>query len=606
MATVLDAFVITLGMDPKGYVDGLRKSEDRRRKFGQEEEKADKGRLERNKKFGESFSAVQKQAVGLFATLTASAGIADFTKKMVLTDASAGRLAKNLGMSVEVLSTWSGAVRQMGGTAEDAAQSMQSLSDIQTKAKFGVVDPSQLGAMAQFGLQMDDLTDKSKALLKISAAIQDRKIDPQRAVMLGGMLGLNPATMNLLEEGPAKVQGYLQAQEKAGVATAKMSSVAQEHQRQTALLTSTYQRFGTEVMDDVLPSLDKLLGDFTAMSQSAPTVAKGLGAIALGMIAVGKAATFMRIAQGVGLAGGAGGGAAGAAGAAGAGAAGMIAAATPAIAVGAGVAALAYGGGMDKGEDANYRRQLAMTPEQRKRALYGGKAPLAKQGSSTEAGRANGPPLAKPGVFETLRGGPRLSREEQMAYVEKRLLAGGYSPEVVRGISAGMWAEGGKENARGPLIAETGHHALGVGQWLGPRRRRLLERYGPNPNLSQQTDFLLWELGGGDHGGPAVGKAKTAGHALDAYVRQFMRPGSGTAGDLQRGADRLAKTSRGASAALASTRAGGGNTSTTTISFSGPVTLQTNATDGKSLVRELPGAIRKHSALAIQASSGLG
>lgn len=109
----------------------------------------------------------------------------------------------------------------------------------------------------------------------------------------------------------------------------------------------------------------------------------------------------------------------------------------------------------------------------------------------------------------------------------------GLSEAQARGVAAGIHAE-----SRGnPLARNPTSDALGIGQWLGPRKRELVRRYGPNPTLQQQLDFLVWELRGGDHGGAAVLARSDEAGVLDAYIRQFMRPAAGaeTAGDLERG-----------------------------------------------------------------------
>jgi hypothetical protein len=115
--------------------------------------------------------------------------------------------------------------------------------------------------------------------------------------------------------------------------------------------------------------------------------------------------------------------------------------------------------------------------------------------------------------------------------LESELQARGLTFDQARGVAAGIFAESlGDPNAINPTSG-----AYGVGQWLGSRQVALFARYGPRPTLAQQLDFLAWELTGGDHGGAAVLAATTAGETLDAYIRKFMRPGAGTAGDLARG-----------------------------------------------------------------------
>jgi hypothetical protein len=118
--------------------------------------------------------------------------------------------------------------------------------------------------------------------------------------------------------------------------------------------------------------------------------------------------------------------------------------------------------------------------------------------------------------------------------------AKGLSDARARGIAAGIHAESRSDhNVRGGYRGR----AVGLGQWLGPRREKLLARYGPNPTRRQQLDFMWEELQGGDAGGRAVLAATDERAVLDAYIRKFMRPAPGaeTVGDLQRGMQALGR-----------------------------------------------------------------
>lgn len=107
----------------------------------------------------------------------------------------------------------------------------------------------------------------------------------------------------------------------------------------------------------------------------------------------------------------------------------------------------------------------------------------------------------------------------------------GVPQHVARGIAAGIESESsGDHKAVNPSSG-----ALGLGQWLGPRKAELIRRYGNNPTREQQLEFLLSELKGGDKGGPAVLSAKDEAQAVDRYIRGFMRPGKDTETGTQRG-----------------------------------------------------------------------
>jgi Phage tail lysozyme len=132
--------------------------------------------------------------------------------------------------------------------------------------------------------------------------------------------------------------------------------------------------------------------------------------------------------------------------------------------------------------------------------------------------------------------------------------AKGVSEAVARGIAAGVESEASGDH--GAVNPTSG--ALGLGQWLGPRKEALIARYGNSPTRGQQLEFLYSELQGGDRGGPAVLAAKDEGQAVDRYVRGFMRPGADTEGGIRRGMKALGyRVQEGAPA--------GANTTTRTI-----------------------------------------
>ena len=119
-------------------------------------------------------------------------------------------------------------------------------------------------------------------------------------------------------------------------------------------------------------------------------------------------------------------------------------------------------------------------------------------------------------------------------------LANGYSPEAASGIAAGIVAEGGHAGAQNPTSS-----AYGAGQWLKSHWadfHRVIGRDIHGSSVNDQLRFMLWELSHSENpAGSRIRRARTSSDALNAYVRGYMRPRGGTAGDLQRGSVALAQ-----------------------------------------------------------------
>ena len=146
------------------------------------------------------------------------------------------------------------------------------------------------------------------------------------------------------------------------------------------------------------------------------------------------------------------------------------------------------------------------------------------------------------GVAPAVPAAPRGPARGKVGFdnsVYRGLIARGLPEHTARGVAAGIHAESRSNSG----IVNPTSGAAGYGQWLGPRKAELIRRYGPNPTPDQQLDFMVWELKGGDHGGKSVLAAGDDAQALNAYVRQFMRPAAGaeTTGDLSRGMQALGR-----------------------------------------------------------------
>lgn len=132
-------------------------------------------------------------------------------------------------------------------------------------------------------------------------------------------------------------------------------------------------------------------------------------------------------------------------------------------------------------------------------------------------------------------------------FLSERIVQGlrerGLTETQARGVAAGIHAESKSDpGALGPVQETTGHRALGLGQWLGPRLEAITKRYGPNPTLDQQLDFLVEELKGGHPAGAKVLAQSDPAAVLQAYLKDFMAPGAkDLPADLARGMEALGR-----------------------------------------------------------------
>jgi hypothetical protein len=325
MATVVDALVVTLGLDSSKFVRDQKAAEDSTRKFGETATKVNKQQLDETKKLADAFNKAKNELAGLVAIAIGFNGLKDFVSSMVTGNAALGRTSTLLGMSARDLDAWGRSVETVGGTAQGFQQSLQNIEGGLQKFRMGMGGDEIVTALARLGVQAKngavDLIDLSRALVRIKDAQ-----GIQAALALGQQLGLDQGTFQMLIQGPAAVRAlHDRMYELSGVNEENIKR-AQELQKNWAIFKETMDGLAQEIFSDVAPALKTLLDlvekGVTAFKEADQATNGWLGKVtALGIALTGVLGTLRLVAGLVGLAGGAG--AAGAAAGAAEGAAGV-------------------------------------------------------------------------------------------------------------------------------------------------------------------------------------------------------------------------------------------------------------------------------------------
>lgn len=548
MATVIDALVVTLGLDPRDFTKGQKQVAQ-----GLIDTSAQAGKTSRDiessgKRAASYISSVKNEVVGLFLAFAGAKTLTDFAGGMIDNAAAAGRLSANIGVSTERIGAWQGAVKEMNGTAQEANDTLSAMSTAISNYQL-TRSTGNDAAFRALGVNLSDLQAGPEAMLmKIAQA--GETMNRRNYVNLLQRLGFGPGMIATLEQGRGKLEQVLSAQERMYAITRQDAEAAQQFQKALADI-------GRTIQGDAAPYLMKLVVVLDQFSASKGNVQAAGDVIAGTLAAIGLAAA---------------------------------AAYWPVAALAAAIAiALKAKQDWDKGDPwfslhndggAAAAKKAKDPKDPYGKGLLGGLEAMWNSDwfsvyhKDAGASGAGGPvgPVSK----------------DRLTNIIGSLVARGIDPGTARGIGAGIMAEGGSWHATNSRSG-----AYGIGQWLGPRKAAMFAKYGPNPTPSQQYDFLVGELRGGDRGGSSVLGAKDSQTALMAYIWNFMRP-QGARGEHM--ADARADYGRG----LRYLRGNSGSG----ITFNGPVTITTQAKDAKGLADQLPPAARRR-ALATPANSGL-
>ena len=310
MATVVDALIVSLGLDPSDFIQkseaaraDLAKTGDAGRRAASETE----GNVKRatdaagknaqqldawGKGAAESIGKLRDTFLGLVAAFTLGKGIETFTVDTTQAEAAAGRVAHNLNIPVKTLSEWQQVMNTVGGTADDANSSLGGLQKTMMSANMGDIGAAH--TLSILGIKGNE--DPSTALIKASQFFSSHSgaLDQQ----IAGQAGITTAMLNFLETGPTQVQASLNAEAPTAITQHQVDD-ATALQKEWGQLENTLDAVGREILDDVNPMLQAFLGWLQKMADWAlkhPEMAGAGVAAGAALTGAAGAATLKKLA----------------------------------------------------------------------------------------------------------------------------------------------------------------------------------------------------------------------------------------------------------------------------------------------------------------------
>lgn len=604
MANVIDALVVELGLNAKGFLTGAKQVKTSLKDTSEAAEKHAKEMERSGKIAAEYFSKIRNEALALLGIFTAGVGIKNFVENTIVGAASLGRLSQNLGVSTERLSAWQRVAEDAGGTAAGMTAQLQESQKTIAQYRMGQSSES-LQWFFRLGGTVNDLKDGNSYLLARSRIIAGIfKTDPGRAQFIAQQLGISQEQFNLLKQGPAAVQAQVDAMEKLSAISAEDARQADELRKKWLGVERTFTLVGIKVVEALMPAFDTLIGyikqlgdwvvshkdditnwvdgavdaikHFAKIADDAAQAVGGWKNVLIGLAAIkvlGMVSPLFQLASALSSVGSALGIVGGGVGA-------------TALAVLGGIGAMVYSKGLNTGE-ADYLK--------------------AHQGSTWD-----GDPVGK-----ARQGANSGSLSDRQKYLADRLRGAGYSDSQVAGIIGSLMQESGLD----PSAVNKTSGATGIAQWLGPRAKAFQKQFGHSlkeSTFGEQTDFMLQELETTEkEADRRIRLAKTAAQAAEIHAREFERPGAAEANIARRqgfansvyaslgqaNAAAIASLPVGASVAappIASTS----NNSSSEVNINGPINIHTQATDAQGIAREFGHAVKQFNFVQ-QANTGL-
>lgn len=280
MATVIDALLVTLGLDASGYKSGtadverqqsklsklMQKDAKERTALDKKAEHAQKKRADAFEKQGkhaaETFGKIRDHALGLIAVLAGGVGMVEFGKDMITGAANVKRLADNLGMPSKNVQAWQSSLKTVGGSAQSASNMLLTMSDSLTAFHSAGVVTSQMSAMQKFGINPGATNNAAVGLLRVSKYLSDiYKIHPNEAREHAAEMGIDESQFNLLKHYYA-LKKKLAYYEIHPVYTQAQEQQAEMMQVKLVQFGNSVKRVATDIAYQFLPVFQKLLDKF--------------------------------------------------------------------------------------------------------------------------------------------------------------------------------------------------------------------------------------------------------------------------------------------------------------------------------------------------------
>lgn len=204
-ATVIDALLVTLGLDTSQFRKGQQEVSDDLKKQREDAKNTAKEMAEQGKKAASFFSSIKTELLALTGVAVTAGGLISFVKSTTSGLMDLSIQSKALGLSARELDGWSKSAEAAGSSAEKISASLQGFQGAIQGARVGDYSSSIFGGLAQLnaltGQNFDVWGQDASSLAKTSLDALRKISDPNLRRQVGLSLGFDDATLQRNQEG---------------------------------------------------------------------------------------------------------------------------------------------------------------------------------------------------------------------------------------------------------------------------------------------------------------------------------------------------------------------------------------------------------------------
>ena len=214
--------------------------------------------------FVETIGSAKAAIAGLVSLGTIAASV---VAQAAATD-ELGKFSDRLGLNIEQVSSWGRAVARSGGSMEGFRGSVENLNDNLSELAYTGGGPAA-EAFARLGITAADSEGRIKGVFDLlpEIATQFEGLSQAQSVELGKKLGLDQATILVLQQGRQALEAQLQKQKELGIATEEDAAIAETFNHAMKDLQQVFGSLSREVGAFLLPAMSEILAAFGGVVQ---------------------------------------------------------------------------------------------------------------------------------------------------------------------------------------------------------------------------------------------------------------------------------------------------------------------------------------------------
>lgn len=257
-ASVIDALVITLGLDTSGYDKGRKDVTEGMKKSRENAETTAKFMESQGKKASSFFSSIKNELLALAGVSLSAAGLVSFTKSMTSGLMNMSIQATALGMSAKQLDGWTKSAEAAGSSAEKITGTLNNFQNAIQSARSGDMSSPIFKALALLSSDTGVTFDPSKMnsdemLRSVSQALQKER-SGDRARYLAQQLGIDDATLQSIRSGQF-VSNANKFTAQSGVSNSDIEN-AKRFNVEWTILQQKLEKVGYYIFNSLSPYID--------------------------------------------------------------------------------------------------------------------------------------------------------------------------------------------------------------------------------------------------------------------------------------------------------------------------------------------------------------